>query len=317
MSWLMVLVGIVLLLGGGELVVRGAGRLAMAAGLSPLVVGLTVVAFCTSAPELAASVVAATKGTPEIALGNVIGSNIANIGLILGLAGLVRPFPVHGGILMREMPLVIGVTALFGLVAWDGEFSRGDGSVLLVALVVYLGWMLRSERGKGDAELEKEYGATFGEGGVAPVRQVALVLVGVALLVGGAELLVEGAVEIATVAGLSTRVIGLTVVAIGTSLPELASSLIAAWKKEGDIVLGNVLGSNIFNVLGILGVTALVHPFKVDLAAAGFDLWVLVIFSVALLPIFWAGSALRRWEAAFLVTGYCAYIARLFWGAEG
>ncbi|HNH46862.1 MAG TPA: calcium/sodium antiporter [Myxococcota bacterium] len=317
MSWLMVLVGIVLLLAGGELVVRGAGRLAMAAGLSPLVVGLTVVAFCTSAPELAASVVAATKGTPEIALGNVIGSNIANIGLILGLAGLVRPFPVHGGILMREMPLVIGATALFGLVAWDGEFSRGDGSVLLVALVVYLGWMLRSERGKGDAELEKEYGATFGKGGVAPVRQVALVLVGVALLVGGAELLVEGAVAIATAAGLSTRVIGLTVVAIGTSLPELASSLIAAWKKEGDIVLGNVLGSNIFNVLGILGVTALVHPFQVDLAAAGFDLWVLVIFSVALLPIFWAGSALRRWEAAFLVTGYCAYIARLFWGAEG
>lgn len=317
MSWLMILAGIVLLLAGGELVVRGAGRLALAAGLSPLVVGLTVVAFCTSAPELAASVIAATKGTPELALGNVVGSNIANIGLILGLAGLVRPFPVHGGILLREMPLVIGATALFALLAWDGQFSRFDGFILIVALVVYLGWMLRSERGKGDAELEKEYGETLDKGSLSVAHQVGLVLMGVALLVGGANLLVDGAVEIATAAGLSPRVIGLTVVAIGTSLPELASSLIAAWKKEGDIVLGNVLGSNIFNLLGILGVTALVHPFQVDLEAAGFDLWVLVIFSVALLPIFWAGSALRRWEFALLVAGYCAYIARLFWVTEG
>ncbi len=314
MSWLFILLGIVVLLVGGELVVRGAGRLAVAAGLSPLVVGLTVVAFCTSAPELAASLVAATKGTPELALGNVIGSNIANIGLILGIAGLVNPIPVRSSILVREMPLVIGATALFALLAWDGAFSRLDGALLLAALVAYVGWMLRAEKQKEEAALAEEYSEAIGDTKGSVGAQVALVLGGVALLVGGADLLVRGAVQIATASGLSPRIIGLTVVAIGTSLPELASSLVASLKKEGDIVLGNVLGSNIFNVLGILGVTALVHPFTVDIAATGFDLWVLVLLSVALLPIFWAGSALRRGEAALLLAGYALYVGRLFMG---
>ncbi len=319
MSWLFILAGVVLLVLGGDLIVRGAGRLALAAGLSPLVVGLTVVAFCTSAPELAASLVAATKGTPELALGNVIGSNIANIGLILGLAGLLNPIPVPGTILLREMPLMIGATALFALLAWDGAFSRVDGTLLVVALVVYVGWMLRAEKTKekGSDKLTEEYSEALGSGRGSLAAQVGLVLGGVALLVGGAELLVRGAVDIATASGLSPRVIGLTVVAVGTSLPELASSLVASWKKEGDIVLGNVLGSNIFNVLGILGVTAIVHPFSVDIAATGFDLWVLVILSVALLPIFWAGSALRRGEAAVLLVGYGLYIGRLFLMTEG
>ena len=319
MSWLFILAGVALLVLGGDLVVRGAGRLALAAGLSPLVVGLTVVAFCTSAPELAASLVAATRGTPELALGNVIGSNIANIGLILGLAGLVNPIPVRGSILLREIPLMIGATALFALLAWDGGFSRGDGVLLVVALLGYVGWMLRVEKTKEKAEsaLAEEYSEVLDEGRGSPVAQVGLVLGGVALLVGGAELLVRGAVAIATASGLSPRVIGLTVVAIGTSLPELASSLVASWKKEGDIVLGNVLGSNIFNVLGILGITALVQPFSVDIAATGFDLWVLVALSVALLPIFWAGSALRRGEAALLLAGYALYVGRLFLATEG
>ncbi len=314
MSWLFIVAGVALLVMGGELVVRGAGRLALAAGLSPLVVGLTVVAFCTSAPELAASLVAATRGTPELALGNVIGSNIANIGLILGLAGLLRPIPVQSGILLREMPLVIGATALFALLAWDGGFSRLDGALLVAALVVYVGWMLRAEMRRGSGELAEAYAEHLPARGGGLAAQAGLVLGGVALLVGGAELLVRGAVEIATASGISPRVVGLTVVAVGTSLPELASSLVAAWKKEGDIVLGNVLGSNIFNVLGILGVTALVSPFSVDIAATGFDLWVLVGLSVALLPIFWAGSALRRWEAALLLGSYAAYVARLFVG---
>lgn len=317
MSWLLIVAGIGLLVFGGELVVRGAGRLALAAGLSPLVVGLTVVAFCTSAPELAASLVAATQGTPELALGNVIGSNIANIGLILGLAGLLNPIPVRGSILLREIPLMIGATALFALLAWDGGFSRVDGAVLVAALVVYVGWMLRAELRKGEQVLSEEYSEALSPTAGPLPAQVGLVLVGVALLVGGAELLVRGAVEIATASGLSPRVIGLTVVAVGTSLPELASSLVASWKKEGDIVLGNVLGSNIFNVLGILGVTAIVAPFTVDIAATGFDLWVLVILSVALLPIFWAGSALRRWEAGVLLTGYAVYVGRLFLMTEG
>lgn len=312
MSWLFIVLGIALLVVGGELVVRGAGRLALAAGLSPLVVGLTVVAFCTSAPELAASLAAATKGTPELALGNVIGSNIANIGLILGLSGLLRPIPVHSGILIREMPLVIGATALFALLAWDGGFSRVDGALLLAALVAYVGWMLRAEVARGAGELAQEFAETLPAKRGSPMQQVGLVLAGVALLVGGADLLVRGAVDIATASGISTRVVGLTIVAVGTSLPELASSLVATWKKEGDIVLGNVLGSNIFNVLGILGVTALVSPFAVDIAATGFDLWVLVILSVALLPIFWSDSALRRWEAALLLGAYVAYVVRLF-----
>ncbi len=312
MSWIFIVFGVILLVLGGELVVRGAGRLALAAGLSPLVVGLTVVAFCTSAPELAASLVAATRGTPELALGNVIGSNIANIGLILGLSGLLRPIPVHSGILLREMPLVIGATALFALLAWDGGFSRLDGALLVAALAGYVGWMLRAEMQKGSGELAEEYAERLPDRQSGLMAQAGLVLGGVTLLVGGAELLVRGAVEIATASGISPRVIGLTVVAVGTSLPELASSLVAAWKREGDIVLGNVLGSNIFNVLGILGVTALVRPFSVDIAATGFDLWVLVFLSVALLPIFWAGSALRRWEAALLLGGYAAYVGRLF-----
>lgn len=321
MSWLFIFVGIALLMFGGELVVRGAGRLALAAGLSPLVVGLTVVAFCTSAPEMAASLVAARQGTPEMALGNVIGSNIANIGLILGLAGLLRPIPIHSRILLREMPLVIGATALFALLAWDGRLSRGDGGVLLAALVGYVGWMLRSELRKGEAVLAQEYGEVLevrGRGSARSVlTQLGLVLGGVALLVVGAEALVRGAVAIATASGVSPRVIGLTVVAVGTSLPELASSLVAVWKKEGDIVLGNVLGSNIFNVLGILGVTALVSPLAVDIASTGFDLWVLVILSVALLPIFWSGGALKRWEGALLLASYAAYVTRLFLGTDG
>lgn len=314
MSWLFIIVGIALLMGGGELVVRGAGRLALASGMSPLVVGLTVVAFCTSAPELAASLVAATEGTPELALGNVIGSNIANIGLILGVAGLIAPIPVRGGILIREMPLVIGATALFALLAWDGRLGQLDGAILLGALAIYIGWMVRAELQRSEPTLTSEYEHAIGERGRARtlVGQLALILGGVALLVVGAEALVRGAVEIATASGISPRVIGLTVVALGTSLPELASSLVASFRKEGDLVVGNVLGSNIFNVLGILGVTALVSPLAVDIAATGFDLWVVVLLSVALLPLFWSGNVLSRLEAGALLLAYVAYVGRLF-----
>jgi cation:H+ antiporter len=311
----LIVLGLVLLLGGGELVVRGASRLALALGMSPLAVGLTVVAFATSAPELAASLTAAWKGTPEVAVGNVIGSNIANVGLILGAAGLLAEIPVQWSFLRREVVAAIVTALALVAVLFDGEVGRVEGAVLVVALLGWVLWLLRVETARAEPAVVEEFRQEYVVG-AAPRQGAAtnllILAVGVALLVGGAQALVSGAVSIALALGVSEAVVGLTVVAIGTSLPELASSLVAAWRGEGDLALGNVVGSNIFNVLGILGATAVLVPISVDPAAFTRDLWVLMGFSIALVPILLAGMRLRRWEGGLLVTAYLVYTASLF-----
>lgn len=306
MVFAQIVAGIVLLVAGGDTVVRGAGRLALAAGVRPLVVGLTVVAFCTSAPELAASITAANAGSPGLAVGNVLGSNIANIGLILGLSGLVRPIRVQSTLLRRELPVLLAASLAVMLLARDGSLSRGDGALLLAALFTYLGVMIRAELRAVELATDAEVQEAVGKGGVLP--NLGWVGLGVGFLVAGADQLVDGAVGLARRSGLSEAVVGLTIVAVGTSLPELAASIAAARKGQGDIVLGNVVGSNIFNLLCILGCTALVQPIEGGFAAFTKDMWVAVAFAVALFPLLWRGWILSRVEAASLVAGWVGYM---------
>lgn len=305
MVFAQIVAGIVLLVAGGDTVVRGAGRLALAAGVRPLVVGLTVVAFCTSAPELAASITAANAGSPGLAVGNVLGSNIANIGLILGLSGLVRPIRVQSTLLRRELPVLLAASLAVMLLARDGSLSRGDGALLLAALFTYLGVMIRAELRAVELATDAEVQEAVGKGGVLP--NLGWVGLGVGFLVAGADQLVDGAVGLARRSGLSEAVVGLTIVAVGTSLPELAASIAAARKGQGDIVLGNVVGSNIFNVLCILGATAVIQPIEGAMAAFTRDLAVVVAFSVLLWPLLGRGRTLFRHEAGILLVGWGGY----------
>jgi cation:H+ antiporter len=302
---LLVVVGLVGLYGGGELLVRNASSLARSLGLSPLVIGLTVVAFGTSAPELAATVAAALRGAPEIALGNVIGSNIANIGLILALTALVYPLVTRWGFVRRELPIMLGATALASVLLLDGELERVEGVVLLAALAAFLVLSFRDAGGEGAT-------ASSAPRSGSAVRSGLLAALGVVVLVVGAQALVAGAVAIASALGVSERVIGLTMVAVGTSLPELASSLVAALRRETDIILGNIVGSNVFNLLAVLGVAALVHPLGFDALAVRADLVVMAAFSIVMAPMVLRGLRLGRREGAALLVAYCVYVAFLF-----
>lgn len=303
---LSILFGLALLVGGGDIVVRGAGKLAISAGVRPLVVGLTVVAFCTSAPELAASVTAARAGSPALAVGNVLGSNIANIGLILGIAGLVRPVAVQSSVLAREVPVMIGATLLLFGLGYDGTLSRAEGLGMLIVLAVYLVVMVRMELRAQEPGVDAEVIASVGNTRDR-AKNAGLVIAGVAMLVFGADRLVAGATELARSWGMSEAVVGLTVMAVGTSLPELAASVAAARKGQGDIVLGNVVGSNIFNILCILGTTAAIQPIEGGMTAFNSDLWVALGFAIALWPLLGRGRTLYRHEAAFLLVGWAVY----------
>jgi len=316
-----IVLGIALLYAGGELLVGGATALARRFGVSPLVVGLTVVAFGTSSPELAATLVAAFGGAPEVAIGNVLGSNVANLGLILGAAALFHPLTAELRFIQREVPFMIGACALMLPLAWNGVYGRGDGPFLLVCLVVYLFVLLREARsGRVTPAVEAEFGSEFGArgdaagaGDVKPAwRSLLAVAFGIALLAGGAQVLVEGAVSIARAAGIPERVVGISLVALGTSLPELAAAVVAAMRRESDIVLGNLVGSNFFNVLAILGTTSTVIPLPVSAAAIGADYWVMMAFAVALLPILGVRKRVARIEGAVLLVAYAAYIVWLY-----
>jgi cation:H+ antiporter len=306
---LLVAAGIALLYFGGEALIRGASRLARALGLSPLVIGLTVVAFGTSAPEMAASVSASLRGSGGIALGNVVGSNIANLGLILAVAALVFPLKAQAKVLRRELPVMMGVSGLLIPMALDGAYGRIDGVVLLLLLAAYL-WVLFRVREAPD--VEAEYAAEFGTRPPSSGRSAALCVLGLALLVAGAESLVRGAVSMARAAGVSEMVIGLTLVAVGTSLPELASSIVAARRREADIVLGNVVGSNIFNVLAVLGAASLARPVEGPLDRTLPDLSVMLGAGALAWVLLATGSRIERWEGALLLALYGVYIAALF-----
>lgn len=315
----LVAIGIPALVAGAELLVRGASRLAAAAGISPVVIGLTVVAFGTSAPELAVNVNAVFAGESDVALGNVVGSNIANILLILGIAAMVVALPVAARIIRIDVPIMIGTAVLLLLLAAGGEINRFEGFVLVAGLAAYLYLLWRQTRAESAAvrfEFATEFGPSGpagGRGGRTVARDIVLVVAGFVLLVLGGRTIVDGAVGIATQLGVPEVVIGLTVVAVGTSLPEVATAVISGLRGEPDLAVGNVIGSCIFNVLAVVGVTASIAPGPIPVPPSllAFDLPVMVAVSLITLPIVFVGFAVRRWEGALLVAYYLAYIAYL------
>jgi len=304
------LAGVAFLVAGAELLVRGASRLALALRIPPLIVGLTVVAFGTSSPELAVSIEAALAGHADIAIGNVVGSNIFNVLLILGAAALVAPLRVSSQLVRLDVPVMIVVSVMLLSMAWDGRIGRLDGVLLLVALLAYLAYLFRAGR-KAAAETEPDPGRQ-GRGAIAFALDGGFIVAGLILLVLGSDWLVEGSRLIATRMGVSELLIGLTVVAAGTSLPELATSVVAAVRGERDIAVGNVVGSNIFNILAILGIAATVAPagLVASAAAATFDIPVMTAVAVVCLPVF-VGGTIERWEGGLFVAYYIAYAVYL------
>ncbi len=304
--------GLALLIIGAEALVRGASRLAAWAGISPLVIGLTVVAFGTSAPELAINVQAAMSGQPDIAIGNVVGSNIANILLILGLSAAIAPLMVRQQVVRQDVPLMIGTSVVTFIFALDGLISTLEGVILFGALSFYIWFLVRQSR-KESREVEQEYEQEFLLHEQKNLRNwlinIGLVIVGLALLVLGARWMVDTAVEVARWLGVDELVIGLTVVAVGTSLPELATSITAAIKGERDIAVGNVVGSNIFNLMSVLGLSAIIVPvgIPVSLAALSFDIPVMIAVAFASFPIFLTGGQIYRWEGILFTGYYVAY----------
>jgi cation:H+ antiporter len=313
LPYALVLIGIVGLYFGGDVLVTHASRLARALGISPMVVGLTVVAFGTSAPELAATLAAALRGAPELALANVTGSNVANVGLILGATAIFYPLATEWSFLRREVPWLIGVTLLAIPLAYDGRLGRLEGIVLFAVLIAFLVVMFRQGGAPGGGVEPDADGASGGASSARPWRSMVWVAVGVAVLAFAAQALVAGATTLALAWGVPERVVGLTLVAVGTSLPELASSLVAALKRETDIILGNVVGSNLFNLLAVLGTAALVHPIAVPTEGLRVDLWVMLGFSLVVAPlVLWRGPRLGRKRGGLLLVAYLAYVVLLF-----
>ncbi len=310
------MLGLILLVAGAELLVRGASRLAVAAGISPLVVGLTVVAFGTSSPELAVSVQSSLAGNADIAIGNVVGSNIFNVLLILGLSAAVAPLVVAQQLVRLDVPLMIGVSLLLWLFCADGSLARWEAAILATGVVVYTVFLIRQSRREQRA-VEEEYEQEFSQ---APIRSpwqwllnIGLVAVGLVLLVLGSRWLVNGATVFAEALGVSQLVIGLTVVAAGTSLPELATSVVASLRGQRDIAVGNIVGSNLFNILAVLGVAGSVspNPIPVSQHAINFDIPIATAVAVACLPIFFAGYRITRWNGWLFLFYYIVYTVYL------
>lgn len=307
--------GFVLLIVGGELLVRGASKLAESLGIPPLIVGLTVVAFGTSAPEIAVLLKSAFGGQSGLIVGNVVGSNIANVLLILGFSAIVAPLVVSRRVIFMEVPLMIGVSVLMLLLSLDGQLSRLDGAILFAGFLLYLAFMIREQRGanvKAEAlltENETDARESTNRNSVNWAKNGLLVLAGLVVLVIGSEWLVNGAVAMARAFGVSELVLGLTIVAIGTSLPEMATSIIAGLRGQRDIAVGNVVGSNIFNILSGLGLTALIAPKGIEVSAGAlqFDIPVMIATAVACLPIFFNGHRIARWEGGLFFGYYVAY----------
>ncbi len=371
--WLL-LGGLVLLVGGGEFLVRGASRLAAVAGISPLVVGLTVVAYGTSAPELAVSLQASFAGNDSIAVANVVGSNIFNVLFILGACALVAPLVVNSRLVRVDVPVMIVTSITAGLMAWDGRIARWEAGLLVLGTIVYTAWSVRSSRAEtaaaavGAPETEPEVilgknpgwlvlllilsavgglgwmrgwwgavegglalggGALFavgtfaGKGGTTRagdlLHQIGFIVAGLGVLVLGAGWLVEGAVSLARTLGVSDAVIGLTIVAAGTSLPEVAASIIATVRGQRDIAIGNVVGSNIANILAILGVSGLVAPAGLSVGAEmlAVDIPVMIAVAVICLPVFYTGHLIRRWEGGVFLAAYVGYTTWLVFHATG
>ena len=324
MTFVYLIAGLVLLVAGAEVLVRGAAKLAAQFGIPPLIIGLTVVAFGTSAPETAVSVQAAFNNSGDLAIGNVIGSNIANVLLILGLTAVVAPLIVSRQLIRLDVPIMIGASLVVYALAWDGSLSRLDGALLFAGVLAYTSFLIISSRRDKSAvaeddEFAKEFGLNEPAKPYAWVINLGLIIAGLVLLVSGSNFLVESAVTMARALGISELVIGLTVVAIGTSLPELATSIMAAIKGERDIAVGNIVGSNIFNLLCVLGLASLVSPQAISVAAnaLAFDFPVMIAVAVACLPIFFAGYRINRWEGLLFLAYYVAYTVYLVLSSTG
>jgi len=305
MIWVSLLGGLALLLVGGDLLVRGAVAVAGRLGVSPMVIGLTLVGFGTSMPELMASLQAALAGSPGVAVGNVVGSNIANILLILGAAAVIAPLAVAKAGFKRDGIALIGATAVFVAVAMTGQIGRGMGAVLVLLLLGYTIWAYRS----GQVAADEDVAAIPGVGLPAGLGLAAL---GIGGVIWGADLLVDGAITLAAAAGVSEAVIGLTLVAIGTSLPELATSVTAAFKRQGDLALGNIIGSNIFNILGIAGVTAIVTPLAIPDQIMTRDMWIMAAATVLMVGAAVTGWRISRAEGGVFLALYAAFLAIQF-----
>ena len=313
--------GLVLLVAGADLLVRGAARLGLRFGLSPLVIGLTIVAFGTSSPELAVSVGAGLAGQADMAVGNIVGSNIFNVLAVLGISALIAPLLVQQQLVRFDVPLAIGSSLLFFVMALDGRIGLADGLLLTAGIVAYTVFAIRQSRREGtevQAEYEQEYGGASHWLDRLPVL-LALIAVGLALLVLGAAWLVDSAVGIARALGVSEVIIALTIVAAGTSLPELATSIVAALRGERDIAVGNVIGSGLFNLLAIGGIAAVVTAGGLVVAPAvlNFDLPVMIAAAFACLPIFANGFSIARWEGGLFLSYYAVYVAYLILAATG
>lgn len=310
-----VVLGLVLLYYGAEWLVRGASALAIRFGISPLAVGLTVVAFGTSAPELVVSIKANLDGQGGMALGNVLGSNVCNICLVLGVAAVIFPIAIHRQVIRREMPILLVATVVFAWMMRDGIVGRIEALILAVGIVYYVVSSLLLARKEPDAELPEELSpevlAAAKDTGLKRVLiDVSLVVVGCVLLVFGADMMVDGGENIARAMGVSEAVIGLTLFAFGTSLPELATSVVGALKKQGDIIVGNAVGSCVFNILAVVGISGIISPLRAD-GVTEIHVMVMLVSAFILLPMMWHRMRLDRWEGALLTSGYVAFVAWL------
>lgn len=310
--------GFVVLVFGADWLVKGASRLVLSLGMTPLVVGLTVVAFGTSAPEMAVSVASAWSGQADLAVGNVVGSNIVNVLLILGVSAIVAPLVVNQQLVRLDVPIMLGASVLFYALCLDGRISVADSVLMTGGIFLYVAFLIRQSRREKSNAVLAEYEDAVESGG-SLLTDIVWMVAGLAALVIGAQLLVEGAVSLARAFGVSELMIGLTVLAIGTSLPELATSVVAALRGERDIAVGNVVGSNIFNLLSVLGFTGLVSLGQLPVAATALSLDIPVMLGVALLcmPIFRAGFTVTRANGAFFLLCYAAYLSWLIASNSG
>jgi cation:H+ antiporter len=323
MTLLTFIAGLAALVGGAELLVRGASKLALAFGISPLVVGLTIVAFGTSAPEVAVSVGAVLGGQTDIAIGNVVGSNIFNVLFILGASALITPLVVNAQLIRQEVPIMIGASLLLLALTLDGNLGFLECGFLFALLAAYTVYLVRQSRAETRAAKE-EYTSEFapaqpGSWDSRPTVQLLLIVAGLGLLVLGSQWLVWASVIFAKALGVSDLIIGLTIVAAGTSMPEVATSITAAIKGERDIAVGNVVGSNSFNILGCLGVSGLVSGSQglvMPPAMINFDIWVMNAVALACLPVFISGRQIARWEGAVFLLYYAAYVLYLILAAQ-
>lgn len=324
LSAIAIVAGLALLVWGADRFVLGAASLARTLGVSPLVIGITVVGFGTSAPELLISTIAALNGNPQLAVGNAIGSNIANIALILGVTALIAPLAVHSRTLRHEFPLLLGISLIAWWLLQDGTLGRLDGAVLVLLLLAVMGWLVWDAlHARPDDPLSQELVAELQQdlpGEMTTSRALFWFLLGLVVLVASSRMLVWGAVNVAEWLGVSDLVIGLTIVALGTSLPELAASIVSARRGESDLALGNVLGSNLFNTLGVLGLPGLIHPAALEGDVLGRDLPVMLALTALLFLMafgFRGPGRINRWEGSFLLACFAAYQGYIYVSVTG